>query len=295
MLLHAIARAAGDADPAVFTWLPGLPHLGGWANDGLIRLDQGTPPDLAYLACEASAAVRTGVPSDSRRGSMLMDTPRRIAPPNEIGAGLVTGGGALMGVGAVLAAGQHGVWSNPWFDGGCAALAVGGVLLSSAVIPWWRSRRRGTPAPEVAAQQWEDPDQDSPLRLLPQRGVWRPFGGTAWSFGLPIRITNITEEPITLAHYRLLNGPGQATWPPFSPDVQAAVDASIAALSAEHSSELFMDEIVVPPGESITRWFIGSTYALLPGGDRPALALQFEDVSGDTYNVYIPARKRRSF
>ncbi len=51
------------ADPAVFTWLLGLPHLGGWANDGLIRLDQGTPPDFAYLACAAAAgAVRAGVP-----------------------------------------------------------------------------------------------------------------------------------------------------------------------------------------------------------------------------------------
>ena len=86
MLLHAIAKAAGDADPAdpgiaafrvgydlltriqradpgVCTWLLSLPHLGGWAHDGLIRLDQGTPPDFAYLACAAaSGAVRAGVP-----------------------------------------------------------------------------------------------------------------------------------------------------------------------------------------------------------------------------------------
>jgi hypothetical protein len=224
-----------------------------------------------------------------------MDTPHRIAPPDGVGVGLVTGGGALMGVGAVLAAGQRDVWSNPWFDGGCAALAVGGILLFSAVISWWRSRRQRTPAPRTAIQEWQEPDQDSPLRLLPQRGVWRLFGGRAWSFGLPIRITNITEEPITLAHYRLLNGSGQAPRSPFTPDVQTAVDAFIAALSAEHGSELFIDEIVVPPGESITRWFIGSTYALLPEGSRPALTLQFEDVSGDTYNAYIPARKRRAF
>ena len=86
MLLHAIAKAAGDADPAdpgiaafrvgydlltriqmadpgACTWLLSLPHLGGWAHDGLIRLDQGTPPDFAYLACAAaSGAVRAGVP-----------------------------------------------------------------------------------------------------------------------------------------------------------------------------------------------------------------------------------------
>src|ERR1700759_2137999 len=62
MLLHAIAEAADDDDPAdrgraafraaygllsriqaanpsVSAWLLSLPHLGGWAHDGLIRLD----------------------------------------------------------------------------------------------------------------------------------------------------------------------------------------------------------------------------------------------------------------
>ena len=61
MLLHAIAEAVGDgdppdpgaaafragyelltriqaADPGASTWLLGLPHLGGWAHDSLIRL-----------------------------------------------------------------------------------------------------------------------------------------------------------------------------------------------------------------------------------------------------------------
>ncbi len=86
MLLHAIAEAASDADPAAQgtaafragyelltriqatdhgagEWLLGLPHVGGWAHDGLIRLDQGAVPDFAYLACAAAAAaVRAGVP-----------------------------------------------------------------------------------------------------------------------------------------------------------------------------------------------------------------------------------------
>ena len=85
MLLHAIAEAASDADPAdpgvaafrasyellariqvaepgAYAWVIGLPHLGGWLHDGLIHLDQSTPPDFAYLACAAaSGAVRAGV------------------------------------------------------------------------------------------------------------------------------------------------------------------------------------------------------------------------------------------
>src|SRR3974390_918649 len=80
MLLHAITEeAVSDAavtpataafragyellihiqagDPAASAWLLGLPHLGGWAHDSLIRLDQGSAPDLAYLACAAAAAA----------------------------------------------------------------------------------------------------------------------------------------------------------------------------------------------------------------------------------------------
>jgi len=85
MLLHAIAEAAGDADPAsaaviafgaayrllaaiqatdqsAVTWLLGLPHLSGWAHDCLIHLDQGLAPDFGYLAAAAaSAAIRSRV------------------------------------------------------------------------------------------------------------------------------------------------------------------------------------------------------------------------------------------
>jgi hypothetical protein len=113
MLVHAIAGVAGEADPAdpaiaafragyelltrvqetdpaTWTWLIGLPHIGGWANDGLIRLGQGTPPDFAYLACAAaSAAVRAGVPFELhvpvRDGHILLPGLGRIAASRETG------------------------------------------------------------------------------------------------------------------------------------------------------------------------------------------------------------------
>lgn len=80
-----------------------------------------------------------------------------------------------------------------------------------------------------------------------------------------------------------------------APEVQAAADAWIATLSADHGSELFIGEIVVPLGESITRWFIGLAHAPLPDGGRPALTLQFEDVGNDTYEKIILGRPRRIF
>jgi HEXXH motif-containing protein len=83
MLLHAIAGAAVGTDrgPAAFrdayalfagiqaanpgsaAWLLGLPHLGGWAHDCLIRLEQGSAADFGHLASlVAAAATRSGIP-----------------------------------------------------------------------------------------------------------------------------------------------------------------------------------------------------------------------------------------
>ena len=137
MLLHAIAEAAGDGDPAdrgvaafqagyelltrvqaadpgAAAWLLGLPHLGGWAHDALIRLDQKTPPDLAYLACAAAAAgVRAGVPFE-------LDAPVR------------DGHVLLPGLGR-LAAGDQATWVRLRYDG--KQLAAGdGVVVSRLVL-----------------------------------------------------------------------------------------------------------------------------------------------------------------
>lgn len=52
-----------SSNPRVGAWLLGLPHLGGWANDCLIHLEQGSTADFGHFACLiAAAAMRTGVP-----------------------------------------------------------------------------------------------------------------------------------------------------------------------------------------------------------------------------------------
>jgi HEXXH motif-containing protein len=165
MLLHAIARAAGDADPAepaivafrdgyelltrvqesdsaAFTWLLSLPHLGGWANDGLIRLDQGTPPDFAYLAyAAASGAVRAGVPFE-------LDVPVRDDHVLLPGLGRIAAGR--------LGGTDEPAWIRLRYDG--SQLTAGDdVVLSRAAmtpdyglaepVPHWR----GTPAVHAEA------------------------------------------------------------------------------------------------------------------------------------------------
>jgi HEXXH motif-containing protein len=83
LLLHAISGAAVGsdpgaaafragyvvltqvqaADPGLAAWLLGLPHVGAWAHDCLVRLDQGGAADFAYFAClAAAAAIRAGMP-----------------------------------------------------------------------------------------------------------------------------------------------------------------------------------------------------------------------------------------
>src|SRR5690349_13037447 len=131
MLLHAIAEAVGDGDPAdrdaaafragfeLLTriqaadpggsaWLLGLPHLGGWAHDALIHPDQGTPPDFAYLACAAAAAaVRSGVPFE-------LDAPVRDAmrPAGHDAAGRIRRGEGLRPVATGPAASRRSGFGN---------------------------------------------------------------------------------------------------------------------------------------------------------------------------------------
>jgi HEXXH motif-containing protein len=166
MLLHAIAGAAGDADPdepaiaafrvgyelltrvqeadpAVFTWLLDLPHLGGWANDGLIRLDQGMSPDFAYLAgAAASGAVRAGVPFE-------LDVPVRD------GHVLLPGLGRIV-ISSEAAGGDEPAWIRLRYDGRQLAAGDDVVLSSAALTPDYGGAQpvphwHGTPALHVEA------------------------------------------------------------------------------------------------------------------------------------------------
>ncbi len=160
MLLLAIAQAVGDmapatpetaafqagyelltriqaTDPDVSAWLLGLPHLGGWLHDTLMRLDQGEAPDFAYLSCAAAAAaVRAGCPFE-------LDVPVRA------------GRALLPGLGSLLAAG-HGPWIRLRSNG--ERLAAGHHLElttrglgpdhgTDPPVPHWR----GTPAVRAVA------------------------------------------------------------------------------------------------------------------------------------------------
>ena len=157
MLLYAIADAASGADPgptafragydllarmqaadpAAADWLFSLPHLGGWAHDGLIHLEQGTAADFGHFAClAAAAAVRTGIPFE-------LDVPVR------------DGRVRLPGLGSVDADDQP-AWIRLHCDGD--VLTAGGHLVgdwrllvpddgSAAAMPRWS----GTPLIRVAA------------------------------------------------------------------------------------------------------------------------------------------------
>jgi HEXXH motif-containing protein len=108
MLLHAIAEAAEGtqrgpaafrdgyellariqaADPGISSWLLGLPHLGGWAHDGLIHLERGSRADFGHFAClAAAAAVRAGL-------SFELDVPVRDGRVRLPGLGSVLVGGS---------------------------------------------------------------------------------------------------------------------------------------------------------------------------------------------------------
>jgi hypothetical protein len=221
-----------------------------------------------------------------------MNVPHRAIQPDSIGVALVIVGSTLMSVGAVQTAGPHqNVWSNPWFDFGCVAFTPGVILVIYSIVLLWRSRRlRPVPATEtgILAADHTHP-ASSPLLLRPGKEEWRLFNEAVWAFGIQVRVTNVTDEPRTLVRYHLLSERGATQRQMLSREVQESVDSWLAAFSSKHESDLFACEVIVPPGESITEWFVNSAPNPQPDGGRPALTLQLKDSLGDTYELNIPA------
>jgi hypothetical protein len=205
----------------------------------------------------------------------------RIIQPDADGPTLVAIGTALMGVGAVQTVGIHqNVWSDPWFDGGCALVAPGALLAITVIISW--SRSRGRPS-------------SSPLHLDLADENWRMFYNTVWVFGLAVLVTNLTGKPIILAHYKLSGEPDETQRPPLAEEVRDAVDNARARLIAEHNSELFTGEITVPPGMSVIRWHIDTAYVPLPEGGRPHCTFLVKDTLDNSYELDIPARPPKKY
>lgn len=208
---------------------------------------------------------------------------------------LIPVGVAFIGVGAVQTpTSQQNVWSNPWFDVGFAMVTLGALL----VIFWRRRGQRSQPVPDsgVSAQTiGSAPSSASPLLLRPGKGDWRPFDNAVWAFRIPVRVTNLSDDSITLAQYHLQSTPDAAQRPPIAQEAWNSVSSWIAKFSSEHESELFAGEIIVPPGESTTRWFVSWVYARLQDGGRPSLTLQIKDILNNTYELKIPAHPAETY
>lgn len=230
-----------------------------------------------------------------------MNAMHKIIQPDAAGPTLATIGAALMGVGAVQTAGIHqDVWSDPWFDGGFALVAPGALLVITVIISWWRSWRRQRsaihqgPGPDALMLDQEE-QTSSPLHLRLTDENWRLSYNTIWVFGLAVSITNLTGEPIILAHYQLRSEPAETQHPPLAKHVRDSVNESMTKLTAEHSSELFTNEITVPPGISIIRWHIDTAYVPFPEGGRPHCTFQVKDILDNTHELDIPARPPKTY
>jgi HEXXH motif-containing protein len=138
MLLHIVAEAADRAGPspetaafragyrlltevqhsgqAAIASLLGLPHLGSWAHDCLARMDNGAPPDFAYLA---AAAVAAAVPAGL---SFEIDVPVR------------DGRVQLPGLGCLQIA-DPGEWVSVSSDGEWLRAGEHQTVLCAALVP----------------------------------------------------------------------------------------------------------------------------------------------------------------
>ncbi len=230
------------------------------------------------------------------------------------GGALATVGGVLVGVGIAENAGSHHtVWSNPWFDVGCALLACGLVLVLGALTTsWLRSHPRHrtsvppsepititvTNSPPVTMQTREHVTPSpppSPLHLTLVDETWRLIYDAIWVFSLAIRVTNLTEKPVMLTQYYLQPHSGTGPRPPLDPKVWDSVNTLLKRLRTNHRSELFTGEITVPPLGSVTRWYVHTSYIPLPDGGRPHCTFGMKDTLDNEYRLDIPARAPETY
>jgi hypothetical protein len=225
------------------------------------------------------------------------------------GVALATIGGVLMGVGATDNAGsRHSVWSNVWFDGGCALVVCGLVLVLGAMITSWRrSRHRDDVVPPGRTQPLgvglgpllpdEPPPSTppSPLHLTLIDESWRLIYNAVWVFGLAVRVTNLTEKPIILTEYYAWPNSGTVLRPPLDPKVWADVNASKKRLQDEHAQEMFGGELTLLPQASEMRWLVGTSYVPIPDGGRPRCTFAIKDVLSNLYKLDIPARAPETY
>src|ERR1022692_941465 len=171
------------------------------------------------------------------------------------GVALATIGGVVMGVGANQQAGSHqAVWMNAWFDGGCALILIGVLLVAGNLIPrfrGYRDRRRlscGPNARELPGAEGADESlTPSPLVLEVADDTLLLHFGTVWVLGLAVRITNISDKPIILAGYSLQSRSGIDTRPPLAVQVWDSVNNCKVRLRQVHADEMFADVMAIAP------------------------------------------------
>jgi hypothetical protein len=230
-----------------------------------------------------------------------MNAAHRVTQPEAVSGMLAAIGGAFMGVGAVQTASSQDVWSNPWFDGGFAAVAVGALLVISATsASWWRVLRRRPPVikqrsrPSAMILEHE-PAAANPLELRLVDEDWQLSYRAVWAFGLAVCVTNTTDRPVVLANYHVRSEPGETQHPPFAQEVWDAVNHSASHLTSEHQAELFAGDITVPPHGSVTRWYVDTAYVPLPEKGRPHCTFLITDTLDNSYELDIPARPAKRF
>jgi hypothetical protein len=140
-----------------------------------------------------------------------------------------------------------------------------------------------------------DPPPPSPLHLKLVDESWQLLYDAVWVFGLAVRVTNLTDEPVILTRYYVKAHIVDVPEPPYETRLWNRVIAIRRKLKSDHRSELFAGEITLPPLGSITRWHVDTTFIPLPNGGRPRLTFGMKDTLDNQYRLEVPARAPETY
>jgi hypothetical protein len=178
--------------------------------------------------------------------------------------------------------------------------AVGLVMCFAAVGFRWRiplPRRRHPPtpvrvlSPGLGAMVDKFPESIPPLSMSLQAEEWELWRDWIWIGSLKIRITNNADRVIRLRHFSLNPDLGSHTPPRQS---QEKIDTVLhETIRRGDSYTAHIRRMDLESGDSVSGWYVHWVSVSADGG-RPPCTFVATDAAGDTYELPIPARERRS-
>ena len=192
------------------------------------------------------------------------------------------------------------------FAGALSLVTGAGLVLCFGAVFGWRIPR--IPLSGVSKRMHDNPDPPRrglgqglgailasmpPLEMRLEDEEWELWHGWIWIAALKIRLMNRTFDKRTIRLKRFSLDPHLGTYTPPKPNTNQADAVFHETIRRGDSYSSHIKAMDLEPDDSMSGWYVHWVSMSADGG-RPPCTFVVTDTAGDTYELPIPARERRS-